>query len=143
MNNKHEIDFYKKLAEEVKPQWFKCFLYNENTSAWLYIITPNNSWLYIDEAYLGGYNIVYNYSPSKDFGSGCGYNDKPLYEITSDTLYKAEQYGKNYGYHGWKNVPNRYDGKTHRENVWRKPEHYKDAYSAMMSSWCADKLVEL
>lgn len=143
MNNEHEIAFYKELAEEVKPQGFRCFLYNEDTSVWLYIITPNNSWLYIDEAYLGGYNITYNYNTSAAFGSGCGYNDEPLHEITSDTLYKAEQYGKDYGCRGWKNVPNRYDGKTHRENVWRKPEHYKDAYSAMMNSWCADKLVEL
>lgn len=41
------------------------------------------------------------------------------------------------------NVPNTYNGKSHRESVWRHPSHYADAYKAMMNSWYADKLVKL
>ena len=68
-----ELDFYHELAREIIPQGFKVFLYNKEDTAWLYVITPNNSWLYIDEAEYGGYNITYEYVPSKDFGSGCRY----------------------------------------------------------------------
>lgn len=143
MKLEHEIEFYKELAEEIKPQGFKCFLYNKDASAWLYVITPNNSWLYVDNAEYGGFNITYEYEPSRDFGSGCRYNENALYKITSDILLKAEQYGKHYGHCGWVNVPNTYDGKSHRENVWRTPNHYTDAYKSMMKCWCADKLVEL
>ena len=143
MKKEYEIEFYKELANEIKSQGFRCFLYDEDTSAWLYIITPNNSWLYVDSGEYGGYNITYEYEPSRDFGSGCRYNDDALYEITVDTLIKAEKYGKSYGYRGWMNVPNTYDGRSHRENVWRSPKHYADAYKAMSKSWCADSLIEL
>ena len=143
MKKEYEIEFYKELAKEIKPQGFKCFLYNEDTSAWLYIITPNNSWLYVDNGEYGGYNITYEYEPSRDFGSGCRYNDDALYEITADTLIKAEKYGKSYGHRGWINVSNTYDGRSHRENVWKSPKHYTDAYKAMSKSWCADRLIEL
>ena len=143
MKNKYEIEFYKELAKEIKSEGFKSFLYNEGSSAWLYILTPNNSWLYLDKEEYGGYIIIYEYIASRDFGSGCRYNENSLYEITTETLRKAEQYGKNYGHRGWINVSNKYDGRTHRENVWRTPNHHEDAYKAMMNSWCADKLVEL
>ena len=143
MKKEYEIEFYKELANEIKSQGFRCFLYDEDTSAWLYIITPNNSWLYVDNGEYGGYNIIYEYEPSRDFGSGCRYNDDALYEITADTLIKAEKYGKSYGYRGWMNVSNTYDGRSHRENVWRSPKHYTDAYKAMSKSWCADRLIEL
>ena len=143
MQKDHEIEFYKGLAKEIKPQGFKCFLYDEDTSAWLYIITPNNSWLYVDNGEYGGYNITYEYEPSRDFGSGCRYNDGALYEITADTLIKAEKYGKSYGHRGWIDVSNTYDGRSHRENVWRNPKHYTDAYKAMSKSWCANRLIEL
>lgn len=109
----------------------------------MYIITPANSWLYVDNGECGGYHITYEYEPSRDFGSGCRYNEKALYEITSDTLRKAEQYGKAFGYLGWIKVPNRYDGRSHRETVWRSPKHYADAYKAMSKSWCAPQLVAL
>lgn len=61
MNKEYEVEFYKSLAKEIKPQGFKCFLYadEKDVYAWLCIITPNNSWLYVDEGELGGYNIVY------------------------------------------------------------------------------------
>ena len=104
MKKEYEIEFYKELANEIKSQGFRCFLYDEDTSAWLYIITPNNSWLYVDNGEYGGYNITYEYEPSRDFGSGCRYNDDALYEITADTLIKAEKYGKSYGHRGWINV---------------------------------------
>ena len=39
MNKEHEIELYKELAKEIKSYGFRCFLYNEDTSAWLYIIT--------------------------------------------------------------------------------------------------------
>ena len=142
-NKEYEIELYKELAKEIKPQGFRCFLYDVDTSAWLYIITPNNSWLYIDRRNFGGFDIVYAYEPSRDFGKGCRYNNDALYKINADILIKAEQYGKSYGYRGWVNVPNTYDGKTHRENAWKSPKHYADAYKAMLKSWCADKLVEL
>lgn len=143
MQKDHEIKFYKGLAKEIKPQGFKCFLYDEDTSAWLYIITPNNSWLYVDNGEYGGYNITYEYEPSRDFGSGCRYNDGALYEITADTLIKAEKYGKSYGHRGWIDVSNTYDGRSHRENIWKSPKHYTDAYKAMSKSWCANRLIEL
>lgn len=143
MTKEDEIKFYKELAEEIKPLGFRCFLYNEDTSAWLYVVTPNNSWLYVDNAEYSGFNITYEYVPSKEFGTGCRCNENALYEITADTLFAAEQYGKTYGHRGWMNVSNRYDGGTHRENVWRSPKHYEDAYVAMSNNWCADKLVEL
>lgn len=143
MNKEQEIEFYKELAMEIKPHGFRCFLYDNDTSAWLYIITPNNSWLYLDNGTYGGFDITYNYEPSRDFGSGCRCNEEALYEITVDTLARAEQYGKSYGHRGWVNVPNTYDGRTHRENVWRSPKHYEDAYKAMMNHRTADKLIEL
>ena len=143
MKKEYEIEFYKKLAEKIKPEGFRCFLYNVDTSAWLYIITPNNSWLYVDNGEYGGFNITYQYEPSRDFGSGCRCNEDALYEITAKTLLNAEQYGKSFGYRGWENVPNTYDGRQHRENVWRTPRHYADAYKAMMKCWCAEKLIEL
>ena len=138
-----EIAFYKELAHEIKPLGFRCFLYNHETSAWLYVITPNNSWLYVDNAEYGGYNITYEYKTSKDFGSGCRYNEKALHEITAETLLIAERYGKQYGYQGWVNVSNEYDNGNHREKAWRTPEHYTDGLAAMQKSWCADRLVEL
>ncbi len=143
MIREHEIEFYKGLAEEIKPEGFRCFLYDENGSAWLYIITPNNSWLYVDNEYLSGFNIIYEYESSRDFGTGCCYNDEPLHEITVDTLIMAEKYGKSFGERGWINVPNTYNKNIHRENVWKTPKPYSDAYKAMMDSWCADKLIEL
>lgn len=143
MRKDYGIEFYKELAKEIKPQGFRCFLYDKDTSAWLYIITPNNSWLYVDSETYGGFNITYHYEPSREFGTGCRYNEDALHEITSEILLKAEQYGKNYGHRGWISVPNRYDGEIHRECVWKRPKHYADAYKAMTSCWCADKLVEL
>ena len=143
MAKEYEIEFYKKLAKEIKPQGFRCFLYNKDTSAWLYIITPNNSQLYVDYGDYGGYNIVYEYEASREFDSGCRYNDDGLHAITANTLLKAEQYGKSYGHRGWIDVPNQYDGGSHRENVWKRPKHYENAYNAMLNSWCANKLIEL
>lgn len=143
MNKEHEIELYKELAKEIKSYGFRCLLYNEDTSAWLYIITPNNSWLYVDNGDFSGFNITYEYEPSRDFGSGCRCNEDALYEITVDTLTKAEQYGKSYGNRVKINVPNRYDGRSYRENVWRSPKHYADVYNAMSKSWCADRLIEL
>lgn len=143
INLEYEINFFHELAEEIKPQGFRCFLYNEGHSAWMYIITPNNSWLHIYNAEDGGFNIIYEYESSREFGSGCCYNETSLYEITSDILLKAEQYGKHYGHYSWIDVPNTYDGKSHRENTWRTPNHYTDAYKSMMKSWCASKLKEL
>lgn len=142
MTKKSKIDFYKKLAEEIRPQGFRCFLYDEGTSAWLYIITPRNSWLYVDGD-INGFNVMYQYTPSRSLGSGCRYNNEGLYEITADTLNKAEQYGKSYTQYGWKDVPNTYAGGSHKEYVRTSPVHYEDGYKAMMSSWCADRLVEI
>lgn len=139
----YEIEFYKKLAQEIKPLGFRCFLFNRENAAWLYVITPNNSWLYIDNGEYSGYNVSYEYQPSQVFGSGCRYNEKPLHVITDETLLKAEQYGKKYGYEGWEIVSNQYDRGIHREKVWKTPEHYPDGLAAMQKSWCADELVEL
>lgn len=138
-----EIEFYKKLAEEIKPLGYKCFLYNEDNFAWLYVITPNNSWLYIDEAMYTGYNIVYQYKPESKLGSGCCCFEEPIYEINERILKIAEDCGKNYYYTGWEMVPNRYDGRSHREIVRIKPIHYKDAMEALKKHWCYNKLVEL
>lgn len=142
MMKKSKIDFYKKLAKEIKPQGFRCFLYDEGTSAWLYIITPRNSWLYVDGD-INGFNVIYQYTPSRSLGSGCRYNNEGLCEITADTLNKAEQYGIFYTQYRWKDVPNTYDGGSHKEHVWTSPVHYEDGYKAMMNSWCADRLVEI
>lgn len=143
MNKEHEIEFYKGLAKEIKSQGFRCFLYNKESYAWLYVITPNNSLLYIDNGEFGGFNIIYEYKPSKEFGSGCRYNDEALHEITAKTLVAAEQYGKSYGHQGWIKVSNIYDGKSHRENVWKSPEHYGNAYKAMMQKYSLNDLIEL
>ena len=143
MRKNEEIDFYKRLANELISQGFRCFLYDEDIYAWLYVITPNNSWLYIDNGDYSGYNIYYEYKPSKDFGTGCRCNESPLYEITASVLNEAEQYGKNFGTRGWKNVPNRYDGKMHREMCWKKPMYYTNAYEAMKQSSHFNKLTEL
>ena len=145
MTKKSEIEFYKKLAEEIKPQGFRCFLYDEKewgANAWLYIITPGNSWLYVDGD-INGFAVIYKYTPSSSLGGGCRYNDEGLFEITADTLNKAEQYGKSYTQYRWKDVPNTYDEKSHKEHVWTSPVHYEDGYKAMMSSWCADRLIEI
>jgi len=138
-----ELAFYHELAKEIKPQGFRCFLYNEDTSIWLYILTPNNSLLYLDNGDFGGYNITYEYVPSRDFCSGCRCNEDTLYEITADTLLKAERYGRNYSSRGWINVPNRYDGRNHRETILKRPTHYTDAVKALKERWCYDKLIEL
>lgn len=71
------------------------------------------------------------------------YNEDPFREITAETLLEAERFGKNFGHRGWINVPNRYDGFSHREIIWKKPKHYENAYKAMMQSWCAKQLIEL
>lgn len=106
------------------------------------VITPNNSWMSIDFE-SDGLNIVYHYEPSREFGQGCRYNEDPFREITAETLLEAERFGKNFGHRGWINVPNRYDGFSHREIIWKKPKHYENAYKAMMQSWCAKQLIEL
>ena len=137
-----EINFYRGLAAEIKPEGFRCFLHLSETSEWLYIITPNNSWLSIDFE-SDGLNIVYHYEPSREFGQGCRCNEDSLREITAETLLEAERFGKNFGHRGWINVPNRYDGGTHREIVWRAPKYHENAYKAMMQSWCAKQLIEL
>lgn len=90
-----------------------------------------------------GLNIVYHYEPSREFGQGCLCNENPLREITAETLLEAERFGKNFGHRGCINVPNIYDGGTHRESVWRAPKHHENAYKAMMQSWCAKQLIEL
>lgn len=138
-----EIQFYKELANEIKPMGFGCFLFTKDATAWLYVITPDNSWLYIDRTEYGGYNIIYKYKPSKEFGTGLQYNSEPLYEITTKTLLNAEQYGKAFKNRGWINIPNTYDGKFHRETVWKSPEHYPDGYEAMLKNWCYNELAEL
>ena len=143
MEKEYEIEFYKKIASEIKPKGFRCFLYNEGTSVWLCIITPNNSWLSVDNAEFSGFNIDYEYEPSRDFGSGCRYNEHALNEITSEILFEAEEYGRNFGSYVQVTAPNRFNTGIHREKVWRKPNHYPNAYKAMMNSWCADKLKEI
>lgn len=137
-----EINFYRGLAAEIKSEGFRSFLFQSETSEWLYVITPNNSWLSIDFE-SDGLNIVYHYEPFREFGQGCRCNENPLHEITAETLLEAERFGKSFGHRGWINVPNRYDGGTHREIVWRTPKHYENAYKAMMQSWCAKQLIEL
>lgn len=127
-------EFYEKLAESIKPAGFRSFLYNEEQSSLLFIITPANSWLCISEDYWG-YGISYEYIPSKNFGSGVRWNEEPLCrdEIDTKALLKAEKYGKRYGktqsYHG-------------SRKGFYMPEHYPDAYTAMMSAW-GEKLTEL
>lgn len=139
------VCFYKELAENIKPHGFRCYLYNEDNSAFLYVITPNNSWLCISREYFGGYNISYKYEPSKDFGTGCQCNTDPLWEsdISVGTLLKAERYGKSYGFKGHIEVPNKYDERMHRETVWRSPVHYRDGYKAMQNSYLQKYLLEL
>ena len=105
------------------------FLYNEGTSAWLYIITPSDSWLYLDNADFYGYNISYEYTPSIDCGSGCRYNEDNLTEVTIETLLKAEQYGKSF--------------RCKNGRKWAYPKHYASGIEAMRKSWCADRLIEL
>ena len=129
-------EFYEKLAESIKPAGFRSFLYNEEQSSLLFIITPANSWLCISEDYWG-YGISYEYVPSKNFGSGVRWNEEPLCrdEIDTKALLKAEKYGKRYGktqsYHG-----------SRKGKGFYMPEHYPDAYKAMMSAW-GEKLTEL
>ena len=125
----NELAFYNELAEEIKPHGFKCFLYNEGTSAWLYIITPSDSWLYLDNADFYGYDLSYEYTPSRDCGSGCRYNENSLTEVTIETLLKAEQYGKSF--------------RCKNGRKWAYPKHYASGIEAMRKSWCADKLIEL
>ena len=126
---RNEINFYKELAEEIKPDGFKSFLYAESGSAWMYVITPGNSWLYIDRAEWGGFNISFEYKPSAGCGSGCRCNDNPLFEITASTLLDAEKYGKNFR---WNNCGHMC-----------KPALYTDAMKAMESSYFSEKLTEL
>lgn len=137
-----EINFYRGLAAEIKPEGFRSFLFQSEMSEWLDIITPNNSWMSIDFE-SDGLNIVYHYKPSREFGQGCRCNENPLHKITAETLLKAERFGKSFGHRGWINVPDRYDGGMHREIVWRAPKHHENAYKAMMQSWCAKQLIEL
>ena len=90
-----EINFYRGLAAEIKPEGFRSFLFQSETSEWLYVITPNNSWMSIDFE-SDGLNIVYHYEPSREFGQGCRYNEDPFREITAETLLEAERFGKNW-----------------------------------------------
>ena len=137
-----EINFYKELANELSEQGFRSFLYDKDDSAWLYVVTPNDSWLYIDKDLFSGYNITFEYVPSKDFGSGCRVNEDPLHEITAETLLEAECYGKNYKsrtYH----METTSDGKPHRVYGTKAPEYYTSGYKAMMNSYFADRLIEI
>lgn len=64
-----EINFYKGLAAEIKPEGFRSFLFQSEMSEWLDIITPNNSWMSIDFE-SDGLNIVYHYEPSPRIRTG-------------------------------------------------------------------------
>lgn len=131
-------EFFYELAKEIKPFGFRCFLYDHDYGNWLSVITPNGSWLEIFHGYYGGYDITYEYVPSRDFGSGCRYNENALYEITKETLLAAENYGKNYEGHTWY-----YEwlkdncGGFHRVRVTgtKKPKHYEDGLKALMESY--------
>lgn len=144
MSTDCKLKFYQELAAEIKPLGFRCFLFHSQTS-WMYIITPKNSLLLIDDNPYGGVNVVYEYEPSVEFGSGCPYNDESLglLEVNADILLKAEAKGRKRGTRGWKEVPNTYNNGTHMEYVNKRPVLYKDGYKAMMNRWCARKLIEL
>lgn len=120
-----EIKFYKELAEEIRKDGYRSFLHDENGSAWLYVITPGNSWLYIDKAEYGGFNVSFEYAPSRDCGSGCCFTERPIFEITSETLADAERYGRCFSFRG------------------HKPTPYADAMNAMNQSYFGKTLIEL
>ena len=126
---KNEINFYKELAKEIKPNGFRSFLHYGNGSAWLYVITPCNSWLYIDLGEYSGFNISYEYKPSASCGSGCRCNESPLYEITVETLKDAERYGKNFRFNNCGCIC--------------KPSLYLNGFEAMKKSYFAKTLIEL
>lgn len=140
----NNIIFYKELAKEIKPEGYRSFLLEKDTYACLHIITPNNSWLCVNAAPFGGFNLDFEYKPTKEFGRGCRCNENfALHEITVETLKKAETYGKTFGYKGRVTVPNIYDGKSHQETVWKTPVYYKNAYKALMDTYYAKNLQEL
>lgn len=128
-NLEKEINFYKELAHEIKNDGFRCFLYNKDFSAWLYIITPDNSWLYVGKNCYFGFDISYQYTPSRECGSGCRYNEEPLFEITKETLLDAEKYGKSF--------------KCKNGRKYSFPKHYTDGYEAMRNSYFGKDLIEL
>lgn len=128
------FEFYKELARRIREYGYRCFLHQGYRDIWLDIISPSNSWLTVCQNYYWGYNISYHYVPTASFGCGCAYNDDsvPGKDVTVELLLKAEQYGIRYGRKKKYFVPNTYDGGSHIETVYERPQHYPNAYQAML-----------
>lgn len=129
-----------KLAKRIKSWGYRVFLYKHDYSEWLSIITPNGSWMEIFYGDYGGFNITYEYVPSRDFGSGCRCNDSALslYGLTKEVLEAAERYGKNFSSRTWHNEYLRdSQGGMHKVRVtgFKKPTHYANGYEALMNSY--------
>lgn len=139
-------EFFIELAKELKPLGYRCFLYDKDTSNWLSIITPDDSWLEIFHGDFGGYNITYEYVPSRDFGTGCRCNENALGEITHEVLQNALRYGKSFSSNTWHNEYLRdSQGGTHKVRVTGKkqPKHYESGLDALMKSWCWETYMEI
>ena len=146
MTKEKMVDLYMEYAREFKKHGYKCFLYNnidDVTGASMYIVTPGNSLLYLYYDRGCGFNITYEYIPSKKFGSGIRCNNGSLDIITVETLIEAEKFGRSYGEWMTINVANRYNTGSHDEKTFVQPKHYENAYSALKNMWLRDKLTEI
>ena len=124
-------EFFSALAEEIKPVGYRCFVYQNDHSIWMSVITPDNHWLEIFRGRYGGFDIVFQYAPSKDFGTGCKCNEIATNEITVETLKQAVRYGLNFSIFS----------KKYRTS--KKPEYYYDGYTAMKNSHFGNQYIEI
>lgn len=133
METKTELEFYKELAATLGGKGYQFFLITANygEDIWLYVITPNNRWLHIDQTNRGDYNIYLNYNESFQFGGAIRCNEDGLFFINEETLIAAESFGTSFCLYTNMEVPDEDGEGTHMESVAQKPEQYEDGLAAM------------
>lgn len=76
MNKK--VEKIKKVLEIAKENGCFCYLYAKDTATWGYIIFPDETVMYVQNGYFGGYDFSIQYIPSRRTGSGCScHGDNP------------------------------------------------------------------
>jgi hypothetical protein len=87
-----------------------------------FIITPDNSVLYVHNEYFGGWNFTYEYRQSREHGTGCQCLEQAANDVSLETVKRAEYQGKSYAL-------------RLKASLYSSPDAWKRAY------WAKERLV--
>ena len=84
------------VKNELKTAGYKC--YTTTKGKWGYIITPSDNVLYIQRDYFGGWTFSFAYLRSQQNGTGCMCLEKPVYDVSVETVKQAEEEGARFAH---------------------------------------------